>query len=192
MAKSFITTITAHWVWFALLITLAACVYVAAEDEALQEVDEVAQALSVKPVVKDNVSQRVEKKQLGTALVLEKTQGLEQAEVRTLNEQHEKTLFKVLKQPEVIKPVMKADMANFAQPAPPVIPPIPYEYVGKVDDPLKGTVIYLVANDKLYSVAKGEKVDAFWRLDEEFLLSLQFTYLPLNMTSVLLKSPQGN
>lgn len=85
-------------------------------------------------------------------------------------------------------PVKKA---AFMPPPPPVAPQVPFSYMGKMEDSPKGTLVFLVANNKLYSVAKGEKVDQQWRLDSEDVNTLRFTYLPLNLAQVLLKSARN-
>lgn len=71
---------------------------------------------------------------------------------------------------------------------PPVAPPSPFTYMGKLDDGPKGTQIFLMANNKVYTVAKGEQVDAFWRLDGEDANQLLFTFLPLNLPQTLSKT----
>ena len=73
-------------------------------------------------------------------------------------------------------------------PAPPVAPPAPFAYMGKIEDSPKGTLIFLMANNKVYSVALGEKIDSFWRLDAEDAQKLTLTYLPLNLRQTLSKA----
>ena len=73
-------------------------------------------------------------------------------------------------------------------PPPPVAPPSPFTYFGKMEDGPKGTLLFLIANNKVYSVRKGEKIDAFWRLDSEDTNNIQLTYLPLNLPQVLSKN----
>lgn len=184
MATSFFTKIADHWVWYALLATLIACAYVANEDASEQEG-------IVQPSKVISQKNRHQKNTLGLRHDAATNADFAKGGRRELNTQHQKNLFKVLKSVEPAKPQPTVNLAQVPKQEEFVVPPIPYEYVGKMDDPSKGTVIYLVANDKLYTVVKGEKVDAFWRFDEEFILSLQFTYLPKNMTKVLLKNPQG-
>lgn len=75
-----------------------------------------------------------------------------------------------------------------APPPPPVAPPTPFVYMGKLEDSPKGTQIFLMANNKVYTVTKGEKVDAFWRLDGEDANQLMFTFLPLNLPQTLSKT----
>ena len=76
----------------------------------------------------------------------------------------------------------------FTPQPPAVAPQVPFNYMGKMEDSPKGMLFFLVANNKLYSVVKGEKVNQQWRLDAEDANTLMFTYLPLNLAQVLLKS----
>jgi hypothetical protein len=73
-------------------------------------------------------------------------------------------------------------------PPPPVAPPAPFTYLGKLENSPGGTLIFLMANNKLFSVILGEKIDQQWRLDVEEVNALRLTYLPLNLSQVLLKS----
>jgi len=85
----------------------------------------------------------------------------------------------------VIPPIKKMK----PQPAPPpVAPPAPFTYIGKLEDSPKGTQVFLMANGKLYSVVKGEKINQQWRLDAEDTNALRLTYLPLNLVQTLSKS----
>jgi hypothetical protein len=85
----------------------------------------------------------------------------------------------------VIPPVKKMK----PQPAPaPVAPPAPFTYMGKLEDSPKGTLVFLMANGKLYSVAKGEKINQQWRFEAEDANALRLTYLPLNLVQTLSKS----
>ncbi|MDO9050405.1 MAG: hypothetical protein Q7U70_02815 [Methylotenera sp.] len=85
----------------------------------------------------------------------------------------------------VIPPVKKMK----PQPLPPpVAPPAPFTYIGKLEDSPKGTQVFLMANGKLYSVVKGEKINHQWRLDTEDANTLRLTYLPLNLVQTLSKS----
>ena len=73
-------------------------------------------------------------------------------------------------------------------PPPPVAPPSPFTYFGKMEDGPKGTLLFLIANNKVYSVKKGEKIDAFWRFDSEDASNIYLTYLPMNLPQVLSKN----
>jgi hypothetical protein len=88
----------------------------------------------------------------------------------------------------VVPPVKKVKPPP---PPPPMAPPAPFVYMGKLEDTPKGTQIFLMANNKLYSVVKGDKIDSLWRLDGEDVSSIHLTYIPLGLTQVLSKSARG-
>lgn len=85
-------------------------------------------------------------------------------------------------------PVVAPKKAEPVVPPPPEAPPVPFIYVGKLEDSPKGTQIFLMANNKLYSVLLGNNIDQEWRLDSEDVNTLTLTYLPLNLTQSLLKA----
>ena len=84
----------------------------------------------------------------------------------------------------VIPPIKKVKPVP---PPPPVAPPAPFTYMGKLDNTPKGTQIFLMANNKLYTVVKGEKIDQQWRFDNEEGELLRLTYLPLSLQQTLSK-----
>ena len=71
---------------------------------------------------------------------------------------------------------------------PPVAPAAPFTYMGKLEDPIKGTQVFLMLNGRLYSVLKGEKIDQQWRLDTEDDNNIRLTFIPLNLPQVLSKA----
>ena len=84
----------------------------------------------------------------------------------------------------VVPPIKKVKPA----PAPPpVAPPAPFTYMGKLDNTPTGTQIFLMANNKLYTVVKGEKINQQWRFDNEEGELLRLTYLPLSLQQTLSK-----
>jgi hypothetical protein len=87
----------------------------------------------------------------------------------------------------VVLPVKKV---KAAPPPPPVAPPVPFIYIGKLDNTPTGTQIFLMANNKLYTVVKGENIDQQWRLDAEEGELLHLTYLPLSLQQTLSKFAQ--
>ncbi len=98
-----------------------------------------------------------------------------------------KNLFKVHSW-LVLAPVKKVKPL----PAPaPVAPLAPFTYVGKLDDSPTGTQFFLMENGKLFSVLKGEKIDAEWRLDNEDASNLHLTFLPLNLPQILAKTSKA-
>ena len=78
-----------------------------------------------------------------------------------------------------------------APPPPPVAPPAPFTYMGKLEDSPKGTQLFLMRGGKLYTAIKGQKIDAQWRLDSEENDTINLTYLPLNLPQVLSKSAKS-
>lgn len=85
----------------------------------------------------------------------------------------------------VVPPVIKQKPQP---PPPPVAPPAPFTYVGKLEDPIKGTQVFLTLNGRLYSVFKGEKIDQQWRLDTEDANNIILTFIPLNLPQALSKA----
>ena len=73
-------------------------------------------------------------------------------------------------------------------PPPPVAPPAPFNYLGKLENSPSGTLVFLLANNKLFSVILGEKIDQQWRLDSEDANNLRLTYLPLGLPQIISKS----
>lgn len=87
-----------------------------------------------------------------------------------------------------------ASVANvkLAPPPEPTAPLTPFIYMGKMEDGPNGTQVFLMANNKVYAVIKGQAVDAMWRFDGEEAQQLLFTYLPLNLPQTLLKTTKVN
>lgn len=84
-----------------------------------------------------------------------------------------------------------AQRVEKAPPPPPQAPPLPFNYMGRMDDGPNGNVIYLADQEKSYTVKIGSKVGQQWRLDQEDKHNLHFTYLPLNLTRSLSKQAAG-
>jgi len=73
----------------------------------------------------------------------------------------------------------------------PTAPPVPYFYMGKLENGPKGTLIFLTAGNKVLSVTVGQKIDSFWRLDQEDANALTLTYLPLSISKTQPKSARA-
>ena len=84
----------------------------------------------------------------------------------------------------VIPPIKKVKPVP---PPAPVAPPAPFTYMGKLVNTPTGTQIFLMANNKLFTVIKGEKIDQQWRFDNEEVEFLRLTYLPLSLQQTLFK-----
>ncbi|WP_020167592.1 MULTISPECIES: hypothetical protein [Methylotenera] len=102
-----------------------------------------------------------------------------------LNQPH--NVFKVHSWLVVPKPVKTKALP----PPPPVAPPAPFTYMGKLENSPQGTQLFLLRNGQLYTTLKGQKIDAQWRLDGDDLNNIQLTYLPLNLPQVLSKTAKS-
>lgn len=69
----------------------------------------------------------------------------------------------------------------------PTAPPVPFFYLGKLENTPQGTLIFLSLRNKVVTVIAGQEIDKVWRLDKENANALTLTYLPLGMTKVLSK-----
>jgi hypothetical protein len=73
-------------------------------------------------------------------------------------------------------------------PPPPQAPPLPYTYVGSMQDVPEGSTVILMQQKKVLMPRLKSQVTAQWRLDSEDAQSVYFTYLPLNQAVVLSKA----
>jgi hypothetical protein len=73
-------------------------------------------------------------------------------------------------------------------PPPPAAPPVPFFYMGKLEQAPQATQVFLTGNNKVLSVTVGKNVDTLWRLDKEDANTLTFTYLPLGLIKTLSKA----
>lgn len=83
-------------------------------------------------------------------------------------------------------PLPKVKKQIVQPPPPPVAPPIPFTYVGKVEEENK-IEYFVLQQNKLINLKVGEVVQGKWRLDNEDAKYLNWTYLPMNLTQTLLK-----
>lgn len=173
------------WVWVALIATVALTVWTSMQPENENAADEL-----VSPTTKlvQNESHQT-RKIINNTSVIAYTQTANppaawQVHNREMLSEKPIDLFPVHSW-AVVVPVAKTKPVP---PPPPVAPPTPFTYMGKMEDGPKGTLIFLMANNKVYSVSKGENVDAFWRLEGEDANQLMFTFLPLNLPQTLSKT----
>jgi hypothetical protein len=73
-------------------------------------------------------------------------------------------------------------------PPPPQAPPLPYAYVGSMQDVAEGDIVILLQQKKLLLPKIGSQVSPQWRLDREDAQAVYFTYLPLNKVLMLSKT----
>ena len=106
------------------------------------------------------------------------------------NEQFDKKpidIFKVYSWLEAPR-VVKSALVQLPAPVKPVAPMAPFTYMGQMQDTPKGTQVFLLNNNVLVSVVKGEKINQQWRFDTQDETSLRLTYLPLNLPQILYKT----
>jgi hypothetical protein len=87
-----------------------------------------------------------------------------------------------------VPPPPKPVPVKVEPPPPPAAPPVPFFYMGKLEQAPQVTQVFLTANNKVMSVTIGKNVDTLWRLDKEEANTLTFTYLPLGLTKSLSKA----
>lgn len=83
-------------------------------------------------------------------------------------------------------PPPKVVVAEIVKPIPQA-PPVPFIYMGKLENTAQGTQVFLTANNKVLSAFVGKNVNPVWRLDKEDANALYFTYIPLSLPKVLSK-----
>jgi hypothetical protein len=72
-------------------------------------------------------------------------------------------------------------------PPSPVAPEAPFFYMGKLEEEDGSKQFFMLAQQKLFHVRLGEKINTEWRLDGESDQFLQLTYLPLGLSQTLSK-----
>lgn len=73
-----------------------------------------------------------------------------------------------------------------AQEAPrPTAPPLPFKYMGRMQEEGGQTVIYLTQGRRAYSVGQGDTIDGVYRLESISQDQVVLTYLPLDIRQSL-------
>ncbi len=73
-------------------------------------------------------------------------------------------------------------------PAPPQAPPLPFRYMGRLEEAAGATRWYLLAGERLIVASAGDEIDGRYRVDgvlPDQPLLLRFTYLPLAQAQTL-------
>ncbi|MGE8186770.1 hypothetical protein [Pseudomonas sp. NPDC086278] len=66
----------------------------------------------------------------------------------------------------------------------PSVPPMPFQFVGKLDD-RSDLQVFLQNGEKIYVVRKGDVIDDTWRIEGISDAELRFVYLPLHVSQTL-------
>lgn len=175
------------WLWLALMATVALTVWTSIQPESENTDDDLVSPVT-QPV------QRLSEQAPSIAKTVSATPPIQSASPSSTWQARNRALL-VGKPVDlfpaqdwvVAAPVIKTKPAPPPTPTP-IAPPTPFTYMGKMEDGPKGTLIFLMANNKVYSVGIGENVDASWRLDGEDATRLMFTYMPLNLPQTLSKT----
>ncbi|TBW34457.1 hypothetical protein E0E54_14195 [Azotobacter chroococcum] len=77
-----------------------------------------------------------------------------------------------------------AKAAALTPPAPPAAPPLPFEFIGRLDDSVRLRV-FLLRGDHLHTVQAGDVIDGTYRVEKVAADELTFVYLPLKQTQTL-------
>ncbi|MBM7059194.1 secretion system X translation initiation factor [Pseudomonas sp. UL073] len=80
----------------------------------------------------------------------------------------------------------RSNLAPVAPPPPPapMAPPLPFQFIGKLDDSLRQQV-FLLSGERLHIVGVGDVIDGTYRVEQISDSQLTLTYLPLHMTQAL-------
>lgn len=70
-------------------------------------------------------------------------------------------------------------------PPPPQAPPLPYHYLGRVEETGKATVFFLLRDERVIAARSGEVIDGQYRLGKLEGTQLQFLYQPMNIQQSL-------
>lgn len=77
-----------------------------------------------------------------------------------------------------------AKAAALTPPAPPAAPPLPFEFLGRLDDSVRLRV-FLLRGERLHTVQAGDVIDGTYRVEKVAADELTFVYLPLKQTQTL-------
>jgi hypothetical protein len=70
-------------------------------------------------------------------------------------------------------------------PPPPQAPPLPFRFMGRIDESGKSAVFLLVQGDRVLPVHVGERVGGSYRLEKFEGGQLYFRYQPMNVVQTL-------
>lgn len=71
------------------------------------------------------------------------------------------------------------------EPPKPTAPPLPFAYVGQMEEENGRTVVYLAQGNRALTVGAGANIDGHYRVDSIEDAAIQFTYLPLDIKQTL-------
>jgi len=76
-------------------------------------------------------------------------------------------------------------MVTVTEPTKPTAPPLPFGYMGRMQEEGGQTVVYLTQGARAYSVKQGDTLDGTYRVDDISRSQIALTYLPLDIRQTL-------
>lgn len=70
-------------------------------------------------------------------------------------------------------------------PSAPSAPPLPFTFMGKLQEESGRLIVYLVKGDTAYTVAQGDVIDNTYKVEDVAAAQMTLTYLPLNIKQTL-------
>lgn len=70
-------------------------------------------------------------------------------------------------------------------PSAPSAPPLPFTFMGKLQEESGRLIVYLVKGDTAYTVAQGDVIDNTYKVEDVTAAQMTLTYLPLNVKQTL-------
>ena len=194
------TLIRKSIVGIALLLTIAAAIWIEQEDQ--ESIDEIQQALSVKNPSKSS-AQRKEINSPPINPIGHRKFNAEADDIFTAMSWEPKrtpiggdrSLFGAASGEEGSEDPFTAMIKQRAKPKPepaptPVAPPLQFKYLGKIIEG-KVTRVFLSLADKNHVVGIGERIDSQYRVDRISDETIEFTYLPLRTKQTLVINQQS-
>lgn len=86
--------------------------------------------------------------------------------------------------PAAPAPVVVAPSPSPPPPAPPSAPPLPFVYMGKLENG-GATTVFLIQGDRNLVVKEGEVIDQTYRVDRVTSTDITLVYLPLGQRQVM-------
>lgn len=179
-----------HWLWLILAATVALTAWTAMNSKS-DDADDAIELAQPSTISTKNIQANTESTKSDTNNTTDIAENLidwDRLKRDEMNVSGTKDIFK----PHSWVIIPPAPKLKQAPPPKPVAPPSPFTYFGKMEDGPKGTLLFLIANNKVYSVKKGSKIDPFWRYDSEDANNIYMTYLPLNLPQVLSKNQKSS
>lgn len=167
-----------------LFATVAAAAWVKQKDEALSQ-EIVTASRSIRIAAPDRASTDSRADEYLPVLALDKLGRKEPDEDTAIDtDLFEAMSWYVPPPPPVVAPKVQLP------PPPPTAPPLPFTYMGEMEDGGR-LMVYLAKGERAYSVAAGETIEGTYRIESIDGGQVVFTYLPLSIKQTLKAETQG-